>query len=167
MGGTAAAPTAKAPAVTGTILPGFVGVPLVQERAPLVALPLLLLPDRGNDAGWIAQQRVEARRALGRQAQQAEWARQVRQVAKPLGVRPGVPSQTVSACRSSIAAEAAQLGAVRVDAVSAGVPTGLRGGAVGAPIMARVVYARGGKMQVREAQITCRLNAQGRVVALL
>jgi len=159
-----AAPTVNAPAVTGTILPGYVGIPAVQERTPLVALPLVLLPDRGNDAGWVAQQRAGTRRALGRQVQQAEWARQV---VRRLGGRPGVPSQAVSACRSSIAAEAAQLGAVRVDAVSAGVPTGTRGGAVGAPIKARVIYARGGSMQVREASITCRLNAQGRVIALL
>jgi hypothetical protein len=38
---------------------------------------------------------------------------------------------------------------------------------MGAPIEARIVYARGGDMQVRQARITCRLNTQGRVVALL
>jgi hypothetical protein len=66
-----------------------------------------------------------------------------------------------------IAAGAMPLGAVQVDAVSAGAPTLSRGGILGAPIEARIVYARGGAMQVREARVTCRLDARGRVVALL
>jgi hypothetical protein len=79
---------------------------------------------------------------------------------------PGVPASAVAACRRTIAGEARALGAVQVDAVSAGAPRTERGGLTGAPIVARIVYARGGQMQVRQARINCQINAQGRVVNL-
>ena len=124
---------------------------------PVVRLPLVLLPDRGEGD----------ERGTGRLGTARNLTRPARQVSRPLTGVPGVSPKSVNACRTTIAAEARAHGAVQVEAVSAGAPSTARTGLMGAPIEARIVYARGGDMQVRQARITCRLNTQGRVVALL
>ena len=85
----------------------------------------------------------------------------------PLFPMAGVPGEAVNACRDSIAAAASSLGAVEVEVASAGEASGLLNGMTSTPIEARIVYEQAGDVQVREALITCQLDDQGRVVALL
>ncbi|MER8377731.1 hypothetical protein NKH82_21390 [Mesorhizobium sp. M0915] len=83
----------------------------------------------------------------------------------PLTARPGTPVAVVQACRAAIMAAATPLGAVRVHAVSAGALRQLRGART-APIEVRIDYARKGGIEVRQAQVSCRLDASGRVTAI-
>ena len=79
----------------------------------------------------------------------------------------GTPTVVVRACRNAIVSAAAPLGAVRVRAASAG-PVSRQGrGAVTAPIAVRIEYARQGGIQVRQAKVRCRLDAAGRVIAVM
>lgn len=84
----------------------------------------------------------------------------------PLTPRPGTPIAVVRACRAAIMAAATPLGAVRVHAASAGALRQLRG-ALTAPIEVRIDYAREGGIEVRQAQVSCRLDASGRVTAII
>lgn len=79
-----------------------------------------------------------------------------------LKAKPGTPPAVVSACRAAIASAARPLGAVRVSAVSAG-PMRQRRAALLAPIEVRIQYAG----QVRQAKVRCRLDAAGRVTAVI
>ena len=83
-----------------------------------------------------------------------------------LKAKPGTPAAIVQACRAAILSAAKPLGAVRVRAVSAGVLR-QRGGALTAPIKVRIDYAGRSGVEVRQAQVGCRLNAAGRVIAVI
>ena len=83
-----------------------------------------------------------------------------------LTAKPGTPAAVVQACRAAITAAAKPLGAVRVRAVSAGV-LHRRGGALTAPILVRIDYAGRGGIEVRQAQVGCRLDEAGRVTAVI
>ncbi|MER8974373.1 MULTISPECIES: hypothetical protein [unclassified Mesorhizobium] len=84
----------------------------------------------------------------------------------PLTAKPGTPIVIVRACRAAIMAAAMPLGAVRVHAASAGA-LDQRRGALTAPIEVRIDYARKGGIEVRQAQVSCRLDASGRVTAII
>ncbi|UVK37853.1 helicase [Mesorhizobium sp. AR10] len=79
---------------------------------------------------------------------------------------PGTPPAVVRVCRQAIMSAATPLGAVRVDAASAGPVRRHRRGALTAPIEVRIDYARQGGIEVRQARVVCRLDAAGRVVAV-
>jgi hypothetical protein len=83
-----------------------------------------------------------------------------------LRFRPGTPLEVVFACRNAIIGAALKDGAVRIDATSAGRATRSRKGALSAPITARIVYALDGKLQTRQATVSCQINAAGQVVAV-
>jgi hypothetical protein len=85
----------------------------------------------------------------------------------PLTPRYQMPSAVVIACRSAIEGAALPLGAVQVDVVGAAEPRRSRDGGLSAPMEARIVYARNGRPQVRQARVTCQFNAGGQVVAAL
>ena len=83
-----------------------------------------------------------------------------------LPVRLGTPAGMVQACRARIGQAGQRYGAVRVEAVSAG-PTRLqRNGIRVAPINVRIVYERGGRVQVRQSAAMCHVNVAGRVTAI-
>ena len=82
-----------------------------------------------------------------------------------LKAKPGTPVAVVQACRAAILSAAKPLGAVRVRAVSAGALR-RRGGALTAPIQVRIDYAGRGGIEIRQAQVGCRLDAAGRVIAV-
>jgi hypothetical protein len=84
----------------------------------------------------------------------------------PLKAKPGTPAAVVRACRAAIMSAATPLGAVRVHAVSAGALRQRRG-ALTAPIKVRIDYARQGGIEVRQARVGCRLDAAGRVTAVI
>ncbi|GLR40834.1 hypothetical protein GCM10007880_13500 [Mesorhizobium amorphae] len=84
----------------------------------------------------------------------------------PLKARPGTPAAVVQACRAAIMSAATPLGAVRVHAVSAGA-LHQRRGTLTAPIEVRIDYARQGVIEGRQARIGCRLDAAGRVTAVI
>jgi hypothetical protein len=79
---------------------------------------------------------------------------------------PGTPRAVVRVCRQAIASAATPLGAVRVHAASGGPPRRQRRGAITAPIEVRIHYARQGGIEVRQARVGCRLDADGRVIAV-
>jgi hypothetical protein len=80
--------------------------------------------------------------------------------------RPGTPVSMVQACRARIGRAGQRYGAVRVDAVGAG-PTRLRRNGVRvAPIEVRIVYERGGHVEVRQSAAMCHVSADGRVTAI-
>lgn len=83
-----------------------------------------------------------------------------------LKAKPGTPPQVVSACRAAIVSAAKPLGAARVNVVSAG-PMRQRQAGLAAPIYVRIEYARKVDFQVRQAKVTCRLDAAGRVTAVI
>jgi hypothetical protein len=125
---------------------------------PVMMLPLVLIPDRsGGDV-----ERVFPRLGAVRGSE-----RDLRQLRRRLSPMAGVPRRSVDACRNTIAAQVTPYGGIQVEAVSAGPPRGIRQRGTNAPIEARIIYARADHVQVRQARITCRLDAQGRVVALL
>jgi hypothetical protein len=83
-----------------------------------------------------------------------------------LPFRRGTNITTVRACRAAVVEASRPFGAVRVDAAGAG-PTRVRtGGSVLAPVEVRIVYARGGRYQVRRADTWCELDTAGRVIAI-
>ena len=84
----------------------------------------------------------------------------------PLKAKPGTPAAVVRACRAAIMSAATPLGAVRVHAVSAGALRQRRS-ALTAPIEVRIDYARRGGIEVRQAQVGCRVDTAGRVTAII
>ena len=129
-----------------------------EAAPPVIMLPLVLIPDR--DGG-------DTERVFPRLGAVRGSARDLRQLQRRLSPVAGVPRRSVDACRNTIAAHGTPFGAIRVEAVSAGPLRGVRQGGTNAPIEARIIYARADQIQVRQARITCRLDAQGHVVALL
>ncbi|KAA3451749.1 hypothetical protein C7I87_05280 [Mesorhizobium sp. SARCC-RB16n] len=84
----------------------------------------------------------------------------------PLKGKPGTPAAVVRACRAAIMSAATPLGAIRVNAASAGTLRQRRG-ALTAPIEVRIDYTREGGIEVRQARVGCRLDAAGRVTAII
>ncbi|TIQ29512.1 MAG: hypothetical protein E5X48_29975 [Mesorhizobium sp.] len=84
----------------------------------------------------------------------------------PLKTIPGTPAAVVRACRAAITAAARPLGAVRVYAASAG-PARQRRSGLNAPIEVRIDYDRQGGVEVRQAKVGCRLDAAGKVTAVI
>lgn len=78
----------------------------------------------------------------------------------------GTPDQIVAACRDTIVAGAMPHDPVSVEAVTAG-KVGRHGkSGLVAPLFVRIVYARQGGYEVRQASVKCRLDAQGTVASL-
>jgi hypothetical protein len=84
----------------------------------------------------------------------------------PMAVTPEPQAEAVAACRETIAARARGHGAIQVEAVEVGAPDLLLTGFTELPVEMRIHYPQGDEVQVRQARITCRLDAQSRVVAL-
>jgi hypothetical protein len=98
-------------------------------------------------------------------ASDSGWFRSV-QVLKPLQAKPGTPLTVVQSCRNALVSGASRYGAIRVDVASAGRLARLKDGSVSAPVEARIVFRRGDRVQVRQAPVTCRLDARGRMLAM-
>ncbi|MDX8440854.1 hypothetical protein [Mesorhizobium australafricanum] len=111
-----------------------------------IALPPVLKPSRSG-SGWVTKGYPFGSLA-------------------PVKAKPGTPAAVVRACRAAIMSAATPLGAVRVNAVSAGALRQRRG-ALTAPIQVRIDYARQGGIEVRQARVGCRLDAAGRVTAII
>jgi hypothetical protein len=109
-----------------------------------VTLPPALLPTDGGRNDEAARRRSTALRPV-----------------------PGTPPTLVQACRNALAVAAASYGGVQVEAVSAGEAQALEDGTISAPVAARITYARGRLRQIRAAEVDCRLDGDGQVVATL
>jgi len=86
---------------------------------------------------------------------------------QPLASVPGTPPRLVIACRNALSEAATPYGAVRVDVASIARPRPGGDGGISAPMRARIVYARSGRMQVRQARVTCQFDPDGQVIAAL
>lgn len=126
------------------------GIAPAQGVRPSRFLPRILWP--------IKQRRAEGGRG--------EWGYSGRFPA-PLAAVPGTPGGVLRVCRQAIAAAASPLGAVRVRAASAGRLIAHRRGALTAPLVVRIDYAGQSGIEVRQARVRCRLNASGRVIAVI
>ncbi len=80
----------------------------------------------------------------------------------PLTPAPG-RNRTVQACRNVAQAEAMKLGAREIEAVSAGPDRRNKGQFVG-PVRMRITYARPTGYEVRLADMTCVVDAKGKIV---
>jgi hypothetical protein len=77
------------------------------------------------------------------------------------------PRPIVGACRSALVRAASPYGAVRVEVASTGAPRQSSGGGLSAPMEARIVYERRGRVQIRQARVTCQFDQKGQVIAAL
>ena len=84
----------------------------------------------------------------------------------PLITQGGVPPQIIQGCRHALIETARPYGAVQVDVVSAGWARQDQNGEVVAPVDVKVTYMRSGARQIRQARISCQLDAQRKVLAL-
>jgi hypothetical protein len=75
-------------------------------------------------------------------------------------------SDALAKCSDVLTAQAQRLGAVDVNVSSAGSELRARNGSLVLPIDARIEYARRGKRNVRQAQVTCRISPDGQVIGL-
>jgi hypothetical protein len=73
----------------------------------------------------------------------------------------------LAACRAALAEAAEPYGATKVDVAVTGAPRKSSDGGLSAPVEARIVYSRSGRVQVRQARVTCQFDAGGQVVAAL
>ena len=78
-----------------------------------------------------------------------------------------MPRLGIEGCKDVIGAQARRLGAIHVEAVSAGQPRRLRSGFTEAPLEASIIYRHENLVQLREARVTCELDQDGKVVSLL
>jgi hypothetical protein len=156
-GGAGAAPgsTAKGTAAgTGAAGVGGLGTTIVIGPAAgvrhSIALPPILRPSRtGRDKS--------VRATVGTPSRSPALLRAI----------PGTPLAVVRVCRNAIMSVAVPLGAVRVQAASAGPVSRHRGDTLTAPVEVRIDYARQGGVEVRRAMVRCRFDAAGRVIAVL
>lgn len=93
------------------------------------------------------------------------WFRSI-YLLNPLRPKPGTPLSVVQSCRNALVPGASRYGATQVDVASAGRITRLKDGSLSAPVEARVVFRRGDRVQVRQARVTCRLDAKSRMVTI-
>jgi len=84
-------------------------------------------------------------------------------IGAPLEAAPG-PNRTVEACREVVESEAAKIGAREVEAVSAGPHRRNRQGQYEGPVRMRIIYATSNGFEVRQATMTCIVDARGRIV---
>jgi hypothetical protein len=73
----------------------------------------------------------------------------------------------LSACRAALAEAAQPYGATKVDVAVTGAPRKSSDGGLSAPVEARIVYSRSGRVQVRQARVTCQFDVGGQVVAAI
>jgi hypothetical protein len=102
---------------------------------------------------------------IGRGEGDGGWFRSLYSL-QPLRAKPGTSLSIVQSCRSALVQGAMRYGATQVDVASAGRTTRVKGGGLSAPVEARIVYQRGSRVQIRQARVTCRLDATGRRVAM-
>lgn len=76
-----------------------------------------------------------------------------------------MPVRAVATCRAGLSRAAAAYGASAVEAVGAGRPERAAGG-LAVPIEARVIYPLRDGFEVRQARVTCTIDARGAVAAL-
>lgn len=87
----------------------------------------------------------------------------VASIGVPLTSAPG-PNRTVEACRDVVESEASKIGAREVEAASAGPHRRNRKGQYEGPVRMRITYATSNGFEVREATMTCIVDARGKIV---
>jgi hypothetical protein len=83
-------------------------------------------------------------------------------IGKPLPAVPG-RNRTVEPCRAAVFNEASKLGALDVEAVSAGREQRDRKGRIFAPVDMRITYKVNGGYELRSATLVCILDRKGRI----
>ncbi len=78
-----------------------------------------------------------------------------------------VSRDVLNACRTALVRAAKAKGAAAVEVAGAGASLSSPDGGLSAPLFVRIRYARGGRSQVRQSGVDCRLNAKRQVVALV
>ena len=143
--GSAATGTGSAATGTGSAATATATTATARTARPSIALPPVLRPSRAGQGDLTRGYPFAPLEALK--------------------AKPGTPVAVVQACRAAILSAAKPLGAVRVRAVSAP-PRRRKAPALTAPIQVRIDYAGRGGIEIRQAQVGCRLDAAGRVIAV-
>jgi hypothetical protein len=144
------------------------GAPLQIQQAGVMQLvlplPVALRPtsqdDRHCDAGGSGS---GCRTAALQQGRASLDANESPRPTKQLSGKRGTPATIVAACQTAAAKAAAVYGATSVQAASAGKADSTGNGGVVAPVNIRVAYPGG----MREARVSCSVNAGGLVTALI
>ena len=150
---TGAGPTASGTATTpdAATMPGAATTPGIRQATGVrqaITLPPILLPSKARST----------KSGQGRGYPLLSAA--------PLKATPGTPSAVVRVCRQAIASAARPLGAVNVQAASAG-PLSRQGrGALIAPLHVRIDYESQHGIELRQARIRCHLDVAGRVIGV-
>lgn len=87
----------------------------------------------------------------------------VASIGTPMTPAPGT-NRTVEACRDVVESEASKIGAREVEAASAGPHRRNRRGHYEGPVRMRITYATSNGFEVREATMTCIVDARGKIV---
>lgn len=132
----------------------------------LVVLPPELLPQRTSDSetrceGPLGDCGARGPLLTGRASAAAPAAPQQR-----LRSEPGTPVPVVTACQRAAADAAQRYGARRVEAAGAGYLRRSGNGGLVAPVMLRITYGEGSAAQIRQAEVSCAMNAGGQVTAI-
>ena len=90
-----------------------------------------------------------------------------RSASLPVVPVPEPRSDAARACQDTIVGKAKEYGAILVEAVSVGAPDHFLNGYTEVPIEMRIHYQHEERVEVRQARITCRVDALSNVVALL
>ncbi len=78
-----------------------------------------------------------------------------------------VPEGMLVACQNGIVEWASQYDAVRIDTVSTGRAEVVADGGLATPLHVRIIYARKGGYETREADVKCNVNESGAVVSMM
>jgi len=164
LGGASGSPTRGS--VGASIVPGnaptaSIAAPTDEVGARVASLPAGLLPIEvggGTIGPWVAYV-PELGQVHGTKEALSGLARGLKTI-------PGTPLSAIRACRDRIASLSQPYGAIRVEAAGAGPIAQRRRGLTEAAIWARILYSRGGLTQVRQARVTCQLDARGQVLAV-
>jgi hypothetical protein len=144
-------------------------------REPRTTAALGTVPARAGAAAWrtppLLDTLVEAARVRG-QSSVLVYVPQtgyvtgepdvIATIGRPLPTVPG-RNRTVEPCRDAVFDEASKLGALDVEAVSAGREERDRRGRIFAPVDMRITYKVTGGYELRRATLVCILDRKGRI----
>ena len=164
LGGASGPPTrgsAGASIGPGNAPTASIAAPTDEVGARVASLPAGLLPIEaggGTIGPWVAYV-PELGQVHGTKEALSGLARGLKTI-------PGTPLSAIRACRDRIASLSQPYRAIRVEAAGAGRLAQRRRGLTEAAIWARILYRRAGLTQVRQARVTCQLDARGQVLAV-
>ena len=113
----------------------------------------------------VLEREVRIRRVEPRQPRQVRASRPPQVAPQRQTAGTGNWAAVVRSCGESLADATRPYGNTRVVLATTGEPKRGRDGSLSAPVDARLEYTRQGGREVRQARVTCRADARGRIVS--